>query len=274
MIPFIHIGRFAFATYGIMMATGMFVGYYMLRADLSRREIALKPLTLIIAICGSGFVFSKLYLGIESPRLFLEHPSNFLNPSGYTFYGAVIGAIAVVCMLARHYKVSALTIFDSVSPEAALGYGFGRVGCFLAGDGDYGIATSLPWGMSFPHGLVPTLQRVHPTPIYEIIGAVIITVCLWRMGRPEIRRALTPGTVFAHYLIWTGLARFLVEFIRLNPRVYAGLTNAQLVALASILGGTLLLTLLIVRVRRAAPVDRAISQRVWKFTHRAWERGT
>jgi phosphatidylglycerol---prolipoprotein diacylglyceryl transferase len=242
MVPFIHIGHVAFATYGIMMATGMFVGYYMLRADLRRREIDLKPITLIIAICGSGFVASKLYLGIESPRLFLDHPSNFLNPSGYTFYGAVIGAIVVICMLAGHYKVPALSLFDAVSPEAALGYGFGRVGCFLAGDGDYGVATSLPWGMSFPHGLVPTLQRVHPTPIYEVIGAAIITAYLWRMGRPEIRRTLAPGTVFAHYLIWTGLARFMVEFIRLNPRVYAGFTNAQLVAIVSVFGGIALIT--------------------------------
>src|SRR5271155_5554469 len=111
MIPFIHIGHYAFATYGIMMATGMFVAYYTLGADLRRREIPLQPLTLIIAICGSGFIASKLYLGIESPRLFLEHPGNFLNPSGYTFYGAVIGAIFVVCLLARHYKVPALSLF-------------------------------------------------------------------------------------------------------------------------------------------------------------------
>jgi phosphatidylglycerol---prolipoprotein diacylglyceryl transferase len=238
-----------------MMATGMFVAYYVLRADLRRRDLSLNPLVLIVAICGSGFVASKLYLAVDAPLLYLRHPDYFLNPSGYRFYGGVIGACGVVCLLARYYKIAALSLFDAVSAEAALGYGFGRVGCFLAGDGDYGIPTSLPWGTSFPHGIVPTLQHVHPTPIYEVIGAVVIAAYLWRLGRPDVRSLLKPGTVFAHYLLWTGLARFLVEFIRLNPRVYLGLTNAQWVAACSVTGGALLLVVLMARRQRMLRSD-------------------
>jgi phosphatidylglycerol---prolipoprotein diacylglyceryl transferase len=269
VIPFIHIGGYRFASYGIMMATGMFVAYYVLRADLRRRQLALPPLTLIIAICGSGFVASKLYLALEFPSRYLLHPSNLLHQSGFAFYGGVFGGIGAILLLARRYRIATLSLFDAVSPAGALGYGFGRVGCFLAGDGDYGTPTSLPWGMAFPHGLIPTLQRVHPTPIYEVIGAALITAYLWRLGRPDSRRAPDPGVVFAQYLLWTGLARFLVEFIRLNVRVLWNLSNAQCVALCSIAGGLLLISLITIRQRRRRLATD--SQDAWAFAIRSWE---
>jgi phosphatidylglycerol:prolipoprotein diacylglycerol transferase len=47
--------------------------------------------------------------------------------------------------------------------------------------------------------------------------------------------------VFCGYLILTGVARFLVEFIRINPRSFFGLSNAQAASLVSILLGGFLL---------------------------------
>jgi len=131
---------------------------------------------------------------------------------------------------------------DAGSPAAALGYGIGRIGCFLSGDGDYGVPTSLPWGMSFPNGLVPTTERVHPTPLYELIVACAIAWILWRIGAKQIAagRKVFAGIVFACYLVLTGIARFLVEFIRINPRSFLGITNAQAASLASIAAGGLL----------------------------------
>jgi prolipoprotein diacylglyceryltransferase len=192
-------------------------------------------------------------------------------------------------------------MFDAGSPAAALGYGIGRIGCLLSGDGDYGKPTSLPWGMSFPNGLVPTTERVHPTPIYELIVACAIAWLLWRMGARQIQRrargdasvrvassavgkdaktlraqagqaanqsasgliaarpgepvrqtagasSRTPhdavllgmGGVFAAYLVLTGAARFLVEFIRINPRSFLGMTNAQAASAVSVIAGAAL----------------------------------
>jgi phosphatidylglycerol---prolipoprotein diacylglyceryl transferase len=225
-----------------------------LRADLRRRQLALRPLTVIFVICGSGFIASKLYLALEFPSRYLLHPESLLNPSGYAFYGGVFGGIGAILLLARLYRVATLRLFDAVSAAGALGYGFGRFGCFLAGDGDYGVPTNMPWGMAFPHGLIPTLERVHPTPIYEVIGAVLITAYLWRLGRPGVRAAVEPGLVFAQYLLWTGLARFLVEFIRLNVRVLWNLSNAQLVAIASMAAGAALYAAVQGRSRRRNPL--------------------
>jgi phosphatidylglycerol:prolipoprotein diacylglycerol transferase len=107
--------------------------------------------------------------------------------------------------------------------------------------------------MSFPHGIVPTYDRVHPTPLYELGANVLIGVWLWMRGgkhRPV-------GAILAEYLILTGSARFLVEFIRRNPHVLWGLSNAQLASAGSVIVGTVLL--LIVSRRRAAAPERVVA---------------
>jgi phosphatidylglycerol:prolipoprotein diacylglycerol transferase len=121
-----------------------------------------------------------------------------------------------------------------------MGYGIGRIGCLISGDGDYGIPTSLPWGMSFPNGIVPTTQRVHPTPIYEFLAAGLIAWILWRLGARGLKTHAPNGIIFAAYLVLTGIARFLVEIIRINPRSFYGLTNAQAASVVSILAGVAL----------------------------------
>ena len=133
-------------------------------------------------------------------------------------------------------------MLDLAAPAVSVGYGVGRIGCLVSGDGDYGIPTSLPWGMSFPHGLVPTTQRVHPTPIYELIVALLIAAYLWRRGAKSADGRTPPlGQITGEYLVLSGVARFLVEFIRINPRIYWGMTNAQVASLCSIAAGILLI---------------------------------
>ncbi|HET8881383.1 MAG TPA: prolipoprotein diacylglyceryl transferase family protein [Solimonas sp.] len=257
MLPFITVGPYRFATYGIMMVAGLCVGYYLLRADLHRRRLNVHPLVVVLSIGLAGLLGSKLYLGIENPAQLVTNPGFLLSRSGYTFYGAVLGGAGMIFVLAWYYRISSLRLFDAVSAEAAIGYGIGRLGCLLAGDGDYGTPTSLPWGMRFPHGLVPTLVPVHPTPIYEFFGSAFIATYLWRLGARRLNDARAAGEVFARYLLLSGSARFLVEFIRLNPRVLWGLSNAQCVALLSIAGGIVLQTIVWWRHRAAADCSSA-----------------
>jgi phosphatidylglycerol---prolipoprotein diacylglyceryl transferase len=107
--------------------------------------------------------------------------------------------------------------------------------------------------MSFPHGLVPTVQRVHPTPIYELLMALIIAAVLWQQGTALLRKygdavqgkgeRPRAGEITGEYLVLAGLARFLVEFIRINPRIYLGMSNAQLASIGSMIVGILLIVL-------------------------------
>jgi phosphatidylglycerol---prolipoprotein diacylglyceryl transferase len=263
MAPFLHIGPLTIPTYGLMVAIAMVTSYFVLREDFARRGIADKqsPLAeMFIAIpCLAGIVGAKLYHELESPREFFADPLHQLfSQFGFAWFGGLIAGFAAFVLLARRNKIALLEALDAGSPAAALGYGIGRIGCLLSGDGDYGVPTSLPWAMSFPHGLVPTTERVHPTPIYEFIVACVVAWILWRIGARQIagrngrsgaagRKPPSPsaavagyGNVFAAYLVLTGVARFLVEFIRINPRSFFGMTNAQAASLASIIVGAAL----------------------------------
>ena len=255
---------------------------------------------LIAVPCLAGIVGAKLYHVLETPATFFAHPlQELLSQYGFAWFGGLLAGFAAFVWVGRRQNIPLLTLLDAGSPAAALGYGIGRIGCLLSGDGDYGVPTSLPWGMSFPDGLVPTTQRVHPTPIYELIVACLIAWWLWKIGARQIaaarvktsvvitERAATPeelallkmspasrsaletnsashssdverliqkeraefrqslrrppdGTVFAAYLVLTGAARFLVEFIRINPRSLLGMSNAQAAGLACVIAGVIL----------------------------------
>ena len=238
-----------------MVATAMVAAYFVLRADLARRGIAGKDSgfaeALIAVPCLAGIIGAKLYHVLEDPAALMAQPSELISQYGFAWFGGLIAGAAAFIWMAKRRKTPLLRILDAGSAAAALGYGVGRIGCLLSGDGDYGIPTSLPWGMSFPNGLVPTAQRVHPTPIYELIVACLIAWALWELGRNQIRsvvparrgqqqsaRMVPPeGSVFAAYLILTGIARFLVELIRINPRSFFGLTNAQGASVISVAVG-------------------------------------
>jgi len=250
MIPFLHLGPLTIPTYGLMVALAMVVSYYVLRADMKRRGIAIgqeaAAETFIAIPCLAGIVGAKLYHVLETPADLLADPwHEIFSQFGFAWFGGLIAGFTAFVWLARRYKIPLLEMLDAGSPAAALGYGIGRIGCLLSGDGDYGTPTSLPWGMSFPNGLVPTTGRVHPTPIYELIAACAIAWILWRIGA-NARNTSGPGVVttygrvFAAYLVLTGVARFLVEFIRINPRSFLGMSNAQAASIVSVAVGVAL----------------------------------
>ncbi|MGB7350351.1 MAG: prolipoprotein diacylglyceryl transferase family protein, partial [Candidatus Acidiferrales bacterium] len=207
MMPFIHIGPITIASYGLCVGIAMLISYFVLARDVARRGIE-APADLLVAVpCIAGLVGAKLYHVLEDPRLLMANPRELISQYGFAWFGGFLGGLIAFVLLALHYRVPLLEMFDAASPAAALGYGLGRIGCLVSGDGDYGIPTSLPWGMSFPHGLVPTTQRVHPTPIYELIVAILIFWWLWKLGgrqaaprggpKAKLGAAIPRGTVFA-----------------------------------------------------------------------------
>src|SRR5271154_1596419 len=230
MIPFLHLGPLLVPTFGLMVAAAMVAAYYVLRADMARRGLAAKDTStaeMFVAVPALvGIVGAKVYHVLETPReLFADPVGQIFSRYGLAWFGGLIAGFVAFIWLARREKIPLLQIFDAGSAAAALGYGVGRIGCLLSGDGDYGIPTSLPWGMSFPNGVVPTTDRVHPTPIYEFILWAAIGAFLWHMGSKAVRGPKAKGEIFCNYLILTGLARFFVEFLRINPKVLFGLTN-------------------------------------------------
>ena len=241
MYPFIHIGPLTLGSYGLMVAIGLICAFFILRADFARRGVSADA-EAIIGITGlAGLAGSRLYHLLESPSEFFADPwPQLFSTMGFAFVGAIIGGFIALVLLAKRFRMSVLLMLDAASPAAAMGYGIGRIGCLISGDGDYGIPTSLPWGMSFPNGIVPTTERVHPTPIYEFLVAILIFWILWRLGARGLKSHAPNGIIFAAYLVLTGIARFLVEIIRINPRSFYGLTNAQAASVVSVIAGVAL----------------------------------
>ncbi len=114
----------------------------------------------------------------------------------------------------RHFLT--LQMLDVAAVPLAIGYAIGRIGCQLAGDGDYGIPWDGPWAMAYPNGTVPTTEEVHPTPVYETIAMGLVALLLWRW-----RHRWRPGTLFGLYLIFAG-ARALPRRVRAPQRGRAG----------------------------------------------------
>ncbi|HEV7968053.1 MAG TPA: prolipoprotein diacylglyceryl transferase [Candidatus Acidoferrales bacterium] len=252
MHPFIHIGPLTLGSYGLMVAIGLICAFFILRADFARREVSADAEAIIGMTGLAGLAGSRLYHLLESPAEFFADPwPQLFSTMGFAFVGAILGGFIALVLLAKRFRMPILLMLDAASPAAAIGYGIGRIGCLISGDGDYGKPTALPWGMAFPNGIVPTTQscvewgaapdcRVHPTPIYEFLAAILIFWILWRLGARGLKIHAPNGIIFAAYLVLTGIARFLVEIIRINPRSFYGLTNAQAASVVSILAGVAL----------------------------------
>jgi phosphatidylglycerol:prolipoprotein diacylglycerol transferase len=236
MYPYIHLGPLTIGTFGLMLWLAAVCAGYVLHLNFRRFNVEADAVSVVAFVTVVGVIGAKLWHVFEDPAALMHSPAAMLfDRAGFAWYGGLLAGILTLMWQGRAAKVGGLGMLDLAAPAAAVGYGVGRIGCFTSGDGDYGIPTSLPWGVSFPHGLVPTVQRVHPTPIYELIAALLIAFVLWKRGRRNT------GEITGEYLVLSGLARFLVEFIRINPRIYFGMSNAQVASIGSMVGGVLLI---------------------------------
>ena len=212
-----------------------------------------------------GLLGAKLFDIFENWSDFLKHPSEYLlSPSGLTFYGGLICAALAIIIFARKNKISLRHLADAMAPTLMIAYAIGRIGCQVAGDGDWGIVNTSPkpfswlpdwmWGYTFPHNVneagvaIPGCvgkycnqlpQPVYPTAFYETIMCLILFAILW-----ALRKKLKPyGSLFALYLILNGIERFLIETIRVNNRLNLfGLhpTQAEVISICLVLIGIFL----------------------------------
>ncbi len=221
------------SSFGAMMAIGFLVATWL--TGLRLREFNLNPelsSTMLLYCMIGGVVGSKLYFAVDvGIRSGQDFSSLFFARDGITWYGGLLGAIAIGALGCKIHGISIRIFTSCVAVGAAVGQAFGRIGCFLVGD-DYGIPTSLPWGIAFPLGAPPTEIPVHPTQLYECFWLFFVAAVLWK------RRKQSPF-LFGEYLIANGVGRFAIESIRTNTPIALGLTQAQWIGLTISLFGML-----------------------------------
>lgn len=220
-------------TYGVSKALAALVAAYLLGRAFERVDLKKDSAhSLVLWATVWGFVGAKIYHLLEQGgNISLHH----LGGTGFTWYGGLIGGVVAALVVVRRHGLPLGVVAGAVAVPLSVAYAIGRLGCFFAGDGTWGKPSSLPWAMTFPNGVVATDVPVHPTPLYEVAGALVIAVVLWRLGK-----RWNPPAVFGSYLVLSGIARFLVEMVRTNAPALLGLTHPQLWALVSVVVGTVL----------------------------------
>ena len=213
--------------------------------------------------CGvTGFIGALLFAKLEYAADLFRSPGTWLRTyHGLTFYGGFIfGAITYLYITTRRMGIRLIDAMDIGSPGMMLAYGVGRMGCHLSGDGDWGIVNTLArptwipqwaWATDYPHNVerqgmpIPDCyefycnvlpQPVFPTSLYESVICIGLFVLLWKM-RPRLKRG---GLLFFLFILFNGVERFGIEFIKLNPKHCLGgicLTQAQWIAAGFILTG-------------------------------------
>ncbi len=221
--------------YGVMLGLGFYLSFLLLEREFRLRdinpELAYKILLLSIPC---GIVGSRIFHILENLKQFAADPINMIfSNAGASAYGGYILAFFLAIIMIKKNNERVLKIFDAASPSLAFGYCFGRFGCHVAGDGCFGIKTTSLLGTPYPNGIVPSTMPVYPTPLFEVFISFIATGVLLKMRKTDLKE----GRLFFTFLIFSGLPRFLVEFIRTNPELISGLSQAQIIGIFFIFTG-------------------------------------
>ncbi len=247
------IGSFDIYGYGLMIAVGIMAAIIL--AEKRAPKLGLDGDHVFnIAMWGAGFGLlgaKILYWIVELPAI-LEDPSILLNLGhGFVVYGGIIGGIFGGWLYCWRKKIRFLQYFDLVMPSVALGQGFGRIGCLLAGC-CYGRETDSWFHIVFTESqIAPNGVPLLPTQIISS-GADFLhcLVLIW-----IAKRAKGDGQVGGCYLIFYSIGRTLIELLRDDPRgAVGGLSTSQFISLFILLVGVAMVVICGRRGKKATAV--------------------
>lgn len=211
----------------------------------------------------AGILGAKIFDVIQPQNFkgFLQDPlGSLLSFSGLTFYGGIIGGFAAGVWYVKKYNINLIHSLDSLAPAAAIGYGIGRIGCHVSGDGCWGVVNTAPkpqwlqiipnwaWSYDYPNNVINEHLEypVFPTSFYEMLMMFIAFAILWSL-RKKIK---IPGMLFAIYLLLSGIERFVIEFIRVTNRYNIfglKLSQAQIISIILFSIGTTMLIMMFLK---------------------------
>jgi len=235
--------------YGIVIAVAAATALWLARREAQRRGIAPETVTDAAIWVGAAALVGgrALYVVQNELGTLSVDPAHVVMVwmGGLSFYGALIGALLALAVIARRQGIRFLTLLDVAAPAAAIGQAIGHLGCLIGGD-SYGIPTSLPWAVVYqnPNAMAPLGVPLHPTQAYEAILLAALFAALW-LGRERLAR-LGDGAVAGAYLLGLAAIRFGLFYLRDEPSVLLGLKTAQLIGL----GIAFLAILILIAARR------------------------
>ncbi|MBO8131100.1 MAG: prolipoprotein diacylglyceryl transferase [Candidatus Marinimicrobia bacterium] len=233
------IGPLVIHTYGLMMAIAFLVSYFLLKKE--TKKIGDSPdfaANMVFWAAIGGLAGAKLLYALENIKYTVQDPIGVIfSGAGLAYQGGLLGGTLAVILFLKKNKRNIGVYADIVAPILFIGQAIGRIGCFFAGC-CHGVECNLPWAVRFPNAIPPAEGPVHPTQLYEAIYNTTMFFVLRRL-RPKFKDR--NWTIFSLYLIFAGAERFLIEFIRVNPVVFLGLTMFQYISLLMVITGVIIL---------------------------------
>lgn len=274
-VEFLGTDSITIYSFGAMMAIGFLTAAWLVRRELDRlyqkgelkavqipakkgqrkkKMVRTSPAALVgsitvIAVIG-GIIGAKIFHILENWGDFVADPQGMIfSQGGLTFYGGLIFAAVGIVWYIRKHGVHLPLFVDTILPTVMLAYGIGRMGCHLAGDGDWGIPANpdlqpgfVPdwlWGETYPNNILgETLPEsgVYPTSIYEFVMAAVLFGVLWSLRNHPFKA----GWLASLSILFFGVERLLIEQIRVN-NVFDVLgmevTQAEMISVIMILVG-------------------------------------
>jgi phosphatidylglycerol:prolipoprotein diacylglycerol transferase len=230
------------------IATKVVMGYEELGRLPPRSHAVVADMAVVSAL--AGIVGARVFDILDNLDRFVADPiSMILTRAGFSIYGGLFFGIVVGVIFVKRRSVPVIPMLDATAPAMMLGYGIGRLGCQIAGDGDWGIAANMAlkpswlpewlWAQTYDGNIAEVIiahPGVYPTPIYETTMALVIFWVLWLL-RSHNNRA---GYLFSIYLLLAGFERMLIEKIRVNTRYDvwgAHITQAEAISFLLIIAG-------------------------------------
>jgi phosphatidylglycerol:prolipoprotein diacylglycerol transferase len=167
----------------------------------------------------------------------LAAPLSFFKvwQGGMSFHGGIVGMAVVAWLLGKKSGKGFWGVADFLVPLVPLGILAGRIGNFINGE-LWGKVGDVPWAMVFPDPRSGGLPR-HPSQLYEAsLEGLALFLIVWLYSA----RKHKTGAVSGVFLLWYGIFRFAVEFVRVpDPQLgylaFGWLTMGQLLSIPVIL---------------------------------------
>lgn len=201
--------------YGLLYLLGFLIAWWLLPRLQRLRGLSLShdewsgilSASVLGVLIGGRLGFVLLY----QPAYYFSHPAEIFAvwQGGMSSHGGFIGVAVALLITLRHRSWSEIfAIADVIVVPVAIGLGLGRIGNFINQE-LYGTVSTLPWAMSFPgaEGLR------HPVQLYEMAGDWLNAAVCFPALRQTMKR-FSAGQVFGLFLMFYGVVRFLVEFVR------------------------------------------------------------
>ena len=240
-----QLGPVAVRWYGIIIACGILLGYFIAQRTLQRVGFDKDVLVDILfwsAII--GFIVARIYFVIFQFPYYAQHPAEIpkIWHGGIAIHGGIIGGFITGIFICKRKNINPFQMGDIAAPSMILAQGIGRWGNFMNHEAHGGpVSRSFLEHLHIPDFIIDNMYingvYYHPTFLYESIWDVLGFIILL-----SLRKHLRIGDTFALYLIWYSIGRFFVEGLRTDSLMLTShIRIAQLMSIVLVIVGIVII---------------------------------